>query len=308
MAGALDMALSQHEEQEFACGEHKCRPLENVRNQEVFVIQSLYADARQSINDKLCRLLFFIGALKDASAARVTALVPYLAYARQDRKADFRDPVTTRYLAALFEAVGADRVVTLDVHDIPAFQNAFRCPTENLEARKILADHLAPALAGQQAVVLSPDIGGVKRAEQFQQSLHKRLQQQVSLAFMEKYRKGTAVSGEAVVGAVAGKTVVVVDDMISTGTTVVRAAGACKKAGAGAIWVAVSHGIFSGQAPEALLTAGVDRLITTNTIPPFRLAGTPLQQKNTVLSVAPLFAAAIKSISQGGSVTELLAD
>jgi len=125
IARELGITLSAHEEREFEDGEHKTRPLVNVRGRDVYVIQSLYADAKQSGNDKFVRLLFFLGALRDASACRLTAIVPYLAYARKDRKSKARDPVTTRYVATLFEAVGTDCVVTLDVHNLAAFQNAF---------------------------------------------------------------------------------------------------------------------------------------------------------------------------------------
>ncbi|MEK7716281.1 MAG: ribose-phosphate pyrophosphokinase-like domain-containing protein, partial [Pseudomonadota bacterium] len=121
VARQLGISLSACEERDFEDGEHKSRPLVNVRNQDVFVIQSLYADTKQSVNDKLVRLLFFIGALKDASAARVTAVVPYLSYARKDAKTQTRDPVTTRYVAQIFEAVGTDRVITMDVHNLAAF-------------------------------------------------------------------------------------------------------------------------------------------------------------------------------------------
>ena len=114
----LGVPLSPHEEREFEDGEHKARPLVSVRGKDVFVIQSLYGDPQHSVNDKLCRLWFFLGALRDASAARLTAVVPYLCYARKDRKSKSRDPVTTRYVATLFEAIGVDRVVTLDVHNV----------------------------------------------------------------------------------------------------------------------------------------------------------------------------------------------
>ena len=138
MGARLAIDPSPHEERECEDGEHKARPLISVRGKNVFVVQSLYGDDRQSGNDKLCRLLFSIDALKDAAAARVTAVVPYLAYARKDRKTKPRDPVTTRYVAALFEAVGIDTVMTLDVHNLAAFQNAFRCRPEHLEAFKCL--------------------------------------------------------------------------------------------------------------------------------------------------------------------------
>src|SRR5262249_41417189 len=122
----LGVPQSSHEEREFEDGEHKIRPLANVRGKDVFVIQSLYGDEKQSVNDKLCRLLFFLGALRDASAERVTAVIPYLCYARKDRKSKPRDPVTTRYVAGLFEAMGVDRMLAMDPHNLAAFQNAFR--------------------------------------------------------------------------------------------------------------------------------------------------------------------------------------
>jgi ribose-phosphate pyrophosphokinase len=125
---------------------------------DVFVIQSLYGEPGESVNDKLSRLLFFAGALRDASAGRVTVMAPYLCYARKDRKTQTRDPVTTRYVASLFEAVGVDRVVTIDVHNLAAFQNAFRCRTEHLEARPLFARHLAKTCADDDLVVLSPDV------------------------------------------------------------------------------------------------------------------------------------------------------
>src|SRR5262245_39969979 len=118
----LGLALSAHEEREFEDGEHKSRPLVNVRGKDAFVIHSPYGDNEQSPNDKLCRLLFFVGALRDASAARVTAVIPYMCYARKDRKSKPRDPITTRYVAALFEAVRLDHVLTMDVHNRAAFQ------------------------------------------------------------------------------------------------------------------------------------------------------------------------------------------
>ena len=151
VAARLAVALAPHEERDFEDGEHKARPLVSVRGSDVFVIHSLYGDATQSANDKLVRLLFFIGALKDAAAARVTAVVPYLAYARKDRKSKSGDPVTTRYVAGLFEAVGTDRVVTLDVHNLAAFQNAFRCRTEHLEANSLFVAHFAPLLPDEES-------------------------------------------------------------------------------------------------------------------------------------------------------------
>ena len=126
VSGHLGVALSPQEEREFEDGEHKTRPLVSVRGKDVFVIHSLYGDSQQTVNDKLCRFLFFLGALKDASAEHVTAVIPYLCYARKDKKSKARDPVTTRYVARLFEAVGVDHAIALDVHNVAAFQNAWR--------------------------------------------------------------------------------------------------------------------------------------------------------------------------------------
>ena len=134
IASSLGIELGKHEEREFEDGEHKARALESVRGHDVYVVQSLYSDPHQSVNDKLIRLLFFLGSLRDAAAERTTAVLPYLCYARKDRKTKARDPVTTRYLGQLLEAVGVDRVITLDVHNLAAYQNAFRCFSEHLEA------------------------------------------------------------------------------------------------------------------------------------------------------------------------------
>jgi ribose-phosphate pyrophosphokinase len=131
-------------------------PAHECEGTDVFVVQSLYGDSGQSVNDKLCRLLFFVGALHDAAAAHITAVVPYLCYARKDRKTKFRDPVTTRYVAALLEAVGVDRVVTLDVHNLAAYQNAFRCATEHLEARMLFVAYFAPLLRKEETTCSHP--------------------------------------------------------------------------------------------------------------------------------------------------------
>lgn len=302
----LGMALSAHEERGFEDGEHKIRPLVNVRERDVFVVQSLHSDHDESVNDKLCRLLFFIGALRDASAARVTAVIPYLCYQRKERKTRPRDPVTTRYLATLFEAVGTDRILAMDVHNIAAYQNAFRCRTDHLEARGLFADHVAAALGDEGLVVVSPDAGGMKRAEQFRKSLGQRLDREVGMAFMEKHRSRGVVSGEAVVGALEGKVAIVVDDLISTGTTLLRTAEACRSRGASKVLAVVTHGVFSAKANEVLGRPALDRVLVTDTVPPFRLDHDIIEDKLQVLSAAPLFAEAIRSIHEGGSIGELL--
>lgn len=303
---ALGTPLSAHEEREFEDGEHKSRPLVNVRGRDVFVVQSLYADAEQSVNDKLCRLLFFIGALRDASAGCVTAVVPYLCYARKDRKSQPRDPVTIRYVASLFEAVGTNRVLTLDVHNLAAFQNAFRCHTDHLEAKSLFVRYFAPLARNEEVVVVSPDMGGIKRAEQFRQALANATGKTVSSAFMEKYRSQGVVSGETIVGEVKGKVALIIDDLISTGGTLLRTASACRRLGAKHVYAAASHGVFVGAANEVLANAALDRVIVTNTIPPFRLNSQAARSKLEILDAAPFFAAAITRIHTGGSIVALL--
>ncbi|HYL57039.1 MAG TPA: ribose-phosphate pyrophosphokinase [Gemmatimonadales bacterium] len=306
VAQALGLPLAHHEERAFEDGEHKSRPLVNVRGRDVFVLHSLYGDARESANDKLCRLLFFIGALKDAAAARVTALVPYLCYARKDQKTKPRDPVTTRYVAALFEAVGTDRIVTIDVHNLAAYQNAFRCGTDHLEARGLFVEYLRPRLGDSAAVVVSPDIGGVKRADRFRVALGATLGREVPLAIMEKERSGGVVTGQALVGDVAGRVAVVIDDLISTGTTLARVAAACRERGATRVVAAATHGIFSEDANARLAEPALAEVIVTDTVPPIRLTAPAVLRKLVVLDAAPLFAAAARRIHEGGSLVELL--
>jgi len=306
VASALGTDLSAHEEREFEDGEHKTRPTVNVRNRDVFVIQSLYADTKQSVNDKLVRLLFFIGALKDASAARVTAAVPYLAYARKDAKTQTRDPVTTRYVAQLFESVGTDRVVTMDVHNLAAFQNAFRLRTDHLEAAKLFVAHFAALVSKETGVtVVSPDIGGMKRAERFRQALARVLGREPAIAFLEKARaKGVMRTGR-LVGDVAGAAIII-DDLISTGGTLRNAAVACRESGATQVYAAATHGVFVGDAQRLFSGAELDQIVVTDTIPPFRLDPEPASRKLTVLSAAPLFAEAIRRIHTGSSLVELM--
>jgi ribose-phosphate pyrophosphokinase len=302
----LGVALSAHEERDFEDGEHKMRPLVNVRGRDVFVIQSLYGDERRSVNDKLCRLLFFLGALRDAAAGRVTAVVPYLCYARKDRKSKPRDPVTTRYVASLFEAMRVDRVVTMDVHNLAAFQNAFRIGADHLEARKLFIEYFARSIQREDVVVVSPDVGGVKRAEDFRQALSHALDREVHSAFMEKYRSAGVVSGEAVIGDVTGKIAIIIDDLISSGTTLARAAEHCRVNGAKTIYAAASHGVFSDKANQALSNPALETVVITDTIPPFRLDPDLARDKLVILDAARLFAEAVGRIHSNGSIVDLL--
>jgi ribose-phosphate pyrophosphokinase len=302
---ALGIPLSAHEERAFEDGEHKTRSLVNVRGRDVYVVQSLYGDARETVNDKLVRLLFFIGALKDASAARVTAVVPYLAYARKDRKSKSRDPVSTRYVAQLFEAVGTDCIVTLDVHNLAAYQNAFRCRAEHLEANPLFVQHLLGELGDVAVSVVSPDAGGIKRAEDFRRRLATIVGQPVTAAFAEKYRSAGVVSGDAFVGDVDGKVAIIVDDLISGGTTIARAAAACRRAGAKRVYAAASHGVFAAAANATLGASDVDKIVVTDTIEARPITDERLQHKLVRLSVAGLFAEAIGRMHAGGSIVDL---
>src|SRR5665647_1831375 len=182
VAAGLDQPLAVHEEREIEDGEHKARPLAAVNGADVYVIQSLHSGPKESANDKLCRLLFFIGAIKDAGAARVTAVTPYLCYARKDRRTKPTDPVTTRYIAGMFESVGTDCVVTLEVHNPVAFENAFRCRTVALTGTPLFVGYAKQNLSGGKLAVISPDAGGMKRAELLREALEAALGRPVGKA------------------------------------------------------------------------------------------------------------------------------
>ncbi|HEX9813045.1 MAG TPA: ribose-phosphate diphosphokinase [Burkholderiales bacterium] len=307
VAERLGTTLAAHEEREFEDGEHKARPLENVRGRDAYVIHSLYSEPTASVNDKLMRLLLFVGALRDASAAHVAAVVPYLGYARKDMKTQPRDPVTTRYIAALFEAVGTDRVVTLDVHNLAAFQNAFRCHTDHLDTSALFARHFSARIdASVPIAVVSPDAGGVKRAERLRRQLARLRSDEPTSAFLEKSRaKGVMTPGK-LVGDVAGRTAIIVDDLISTGGTLAHAARACRAAGAVAVHAAAAHGLFTGDAERTLADSDIGQVTITDTIPPFRLTPERVRGRLAIVPVTELFAHAVQRIHAGDSLIELL--
>jgi ribose-phosphate pyrophosphokinase len=305
IARELWVSLAPHEEREFEDGEHKARPLDSVEGVDAYVIQSLHSGPSQSAADKLCRLLFFVGALKDAGAARVTAVTPYLCYARKDRRTKARDPVTTRYLAQMFESVGTDRIVTLDVHNPAAFENAFRCPTITATAAPLFVDY-AKKLDDRPLAVISPDTGGAKRADLFREALEKACGESIGKGFAEKRRSSGVVSGDLFVGEVAGATALIIDDLISTGTTLVRAARSARQAGARRVLAMVTHGLFMPGAEKAISDPALDGLVVTDAVPAFRLASKAAQEKVEVLPVAPLLAEIIRRLHAGRPLLDLL--
>jgi ribose-phosphate pyrophosphokinase len=305
IAADLGLPLSAHEEREFTGREYKMRALQSVRDRSVYVVQSLFGDSRGSANDRLCQLLFFVGALKDAGAERVTACVPYLAYARQDRRSEAHDPITARYIAQLFEAMGVDRVLVLEVHNLAAFDNAFRCRTVHLEAAALFVRHFAAQSVDHEFAVVSPDIGGVKRARHFQEQLEQAVGHAVNFALMDKKRSRGGVTGTLFAGDVAGRCVIVLDDLISSGTTAARAIGACRRADAVRVELAATHASFAAEAHRLFAQDPPDKVVVTDSVDLGEGFLPYLQGPLAVLSVAPLFAEAIRRLEHGGSLSEL---
>jgi ribose-phosphate pyrophosphokinase len=306
VATALGQPLAEHEEREFEDGEHKARPLVTVGGADVYVVQSLHGGPEQSANDKLCRLLFFIGALKDAGATRVTAVAPYLCYARKDRRTKPNDPVTTRYIAGLFESVGTDCVVTLEVHNPAAFENAFRCRTVALTGTPLFADFIVKNFANDKLAIISPDAGGMKRAELLREAMEAALGHAVGKGLAEKYRSAGVVSGDLFVGDVDGATALIVDDLISTGGTLLRTARSARAVGATRVIALVTHGLFMQGATEVIADPALDRIVITDAVPPFRL-DRPLENKKLViLPAAPLLAEAIRRLHEHHDLADLM--
>lgn len=294
--GGFDIA--RHEEREFDGGEHKARPLVDVRGQDVFVLHSLNGDPHASANDKTLRLLFFLAACHDHGAARVTAIAPYLAYSRKDRQTKPYDPVTTRYVAQMFEATGVAMVVTLDVHNPAAFQNAFRCRTLHLSTDRLFAMHIAAQSSKQPPAVVSPDPGGVKRAQLVREALEEVTGNSVPFGFMEKRRSAGVVSGTHFAGAVEGCAVYILDDMICGGGTILRAAEAVRAHGAAEVHAIATHDLLTDAAVSAVSrTTLVDTITLTDSVA--AVAATrraQLGDRLRILTCAPLIADAIKRL------------
>ena len=273
---------------------------ENVRGAEVFLVQSICrAPNGSSVNDSLIELLLMIDALNRASAGRITAVIPYYGYAKQDKKTKGREPISAKLLANMIATAGAKRVVTLDLH-AAQIQGFFDLPVDNLEAAPIISAYLkSQGLEGDKIVIVSPDAGGVTRAEKFAKRLR------ASLAIVFKRRPEPDVSEVTeIVGDVRGKIAVVVDDMISTGGTLAKAAEALIKLGATEVYTCATHGIFAGDAVRVLEESPISQIVVTNTIPHDE---STLGPKFKVLSIAQILADAIKRITANRSVSELFA-
>tara|TARA_Y100000034_G_scaffold42710_1_gene52270 strand:- start:9758 stop:10759 length:1002 start_codon:yes stop_codon:yes gene_type:complete len=313
IASHLGIQLTPHREEYFDDGECYVQSdpnqYGNVRGCDVFVVQSLYSTEQESIADRLQKLLVFVGSLFDASAARITACIPYLGYARQDRKTESRAPITTKYIAQQFEAVGCDRILTLDVHNLSAEQNAFRrCRFDHLEAKTILAEHCAENITTDRVAVLSPDAGGYLRAHLFRNKLAKLLKRDVEIVQLDKVRVNRKVIANRIIGDVKGVTVVPYDDMFASGSTISKAVNATIEA-EGSIWgVVATHGLFVGSANEetGMGNPNIKRIVICDTIEPFRL-NDENKKKVHIVETTHLFGEAIRRIHEGtGSLSELL--
>ncbi len=272
-------------------GETRVKLEENVRGSDVFAIQSM----SHPVNNHLVELLLIVDALRRASAARITAVIPYFAYAKQEKKTSGREPISAKLVANLLTTAGADRILTMDLHS-PAIEGFFDIPVDHLRAAPILARHINRQ-GLQDLAIVSPDAGGVARAEEL------RGRTGGSLAIISKRHPGPDVS-EALemVGDVDGKPAVIVDDMISTGGTLALAAELLQERGASPIYAAATHGIFAQDGLELIDRSPIDKVLVTDTLPLPRNGPTA---KIEVVSVAPLLAEAVTRIHKDLSISAL---
>jgi ribose-phosphate pyrophosphokinase len=299
--------LATLEEREYEGGEFKLRPLQSVRDHTVFVVQSLAETREAPIALRLVRLLFLLQGLRDAGASHVTALIPYLAYARKDRRTKPRDPVYTRYVAQLLEATGVDRVIALDVHNASALDNAFRIPTDHLTALPMMAQHFKQQLVGGAWAVASPDIGGIKRAQQFRELLERQLDRDVELVFIEKRREGGVVSGGAIVGNAVGRNIIVLDDLCASGVTLIRAAKSLRAAGATSVHTAVTHTPIESGLAALIATEEITQVVVTDSVgSSMSLDHAAHSNKLRILPIGPLLGCAMVRTIRGEPLAPLM--
>ena len=298
VANLLDIKLVPTTAYDFANGEIYVRFEDSVRGCDAFVMQSHSAP----INDAIMEQLLMIDALKRASAKRVTVILPFYGYARQDKKHLGREPISARLMADLFLTAGADRLMTVDLHT-SQIQGFFDGPVDHLIAMPILGRYVKKKYGKKPLAVVSPDAGRIKVAEAWSRSLGN-----APLAFIHKTRdisRPNATKANRVVGDVTGRVCVLVDDLIDTGGTIVQAAEALMADGAADVVIAATHAVFSGPAVDRLKNSTACEIIVTNTLP---IPEDRRFDKLTVLSIAPLLAQAVTAIFEDGSVTSLFKD
>ena len=293
ICNSLGVPLGNAGVKTFSDGEVLVEIRENVRGRDVYIVQSTCAPT----NNNLMELLVMTDALKRASAATITAVIPYYGYARQDRKAAPRTPISAKLVADLITTAGVDRVVTIDLH-AGQIQGFFNIPVDNLYAAPVLLNHLKDRFKGQNVVMVSPDAGGAERVRAFAKRL------ECPMALIDKRRTGPNVAEVMhLIGDVKDKVAIILDDMIDTAGTLTQAAGALKQNGAAAIYAAASHGVLSGPAIDRLNGSVIEEVLLTDSIPLGDKAERTSKVK--VLSVAPLLAEAIRRIHEDESVSSL---
>jgi len=297
IAEELGVELGHPNLVEFANGEIHSRLGENVRGADVFIVQTHGATEDMSVNDVIMEQLIMIDAARRASAKRITAVIPNYGYARQDRKAEGREPITAKLMANMFAAAGADRLMSVDLHS-GQIQGFFDGPVDHLTAMPVLVDYLKATMP-EDLVVVSPDAGRVKVAERYANTLH------ADLAIVHKRRvKGQKNTVEAhdIVGEVEGRTCVLIDDMIDTAGTLCAAAELLVDKGAADIVAAATHGLLSGPAIERIEKSVISKVVITNTLP---LPAGKQIDKIEVLSIAGVLAETIDAVFEDKSVSEI---
>lgn len=291
IAGHLGIGLGKVELKTFSNGELYVRYEESVRGSDAFVIQT----CSEPINDHIMELLLMIDALHRASAKRISAVIPYYGYSRQDKKTLAREPISARLVADLIRVAGANRILTMDLH-AGQIQGFFSGPMDHLTAVPLLASYISRNI-GDDVVVVSPDAGRVKMAKKYADHLG------VPIAILHKRRPGhNQAEVLHIVGEVKGKTAVLVDDMIDTGGTLAASSQALVDAGAREVYACATHGIFSGPARERLDASPLKKVVVTNTLP---IPDERRSEKVEVLSIASIFANTIASVFKDESVSEL---